>query len=147
MAATQDLNQPAAPRERSARRAFAATTLGSEAFVVFFATLVAFGLGELDRVLVWTVGLAVSVLCLVIAGLLPRRWAYGAGWAIQALLIAGAIWVPALVIIGVVFGVIWIVGETVGKRIDVERRARAAAEAAAAANHDAANSDNPADDR
>jgi len=112
-------------KQRPARRMFAATTLAMQAFVLFFATLVAHGLADVPRVWVWSVGMGLVALCLVTAGLLSKPWAYTLGWVIQGLTLIAAIWLPLLALIGVVFALIYLWGEISGKRIDRERKQRA----------------------
>ena len=62
-------------------RALGASVLAGEALVVFFALLV--------------------------AALLPRRWALWAGWAVQVLVVASGFVVPAMFLLGAVFAGLW----------------------------------------
>src|SRR3954452_15829000 len=68
---------------RSPRRTLAATTLALEAFVVFFAALVAKDLSSLSTATAVGGGLAIAVLCLLVAGLLRRPFGYWLGRAMQ----------------------------------------------------------------
>lgn len=115
---------PARP-PRSARRQFAATMLTLEAFVVLFATLVAYGLRVAPAAVVWTVGGTLAVALLVVAGLLRWPGGYLAGSVLQVALLATGVGVPMMFVVGGVFAVLWVVSLRLGGRIDRERRARA----------------------
>jgi hypothetical protein len=106
---------------RSPRRTLAAATVSLEAFVVFFAGLVAKDLSSLstDEALAVFGGLAVA--CLLTAGLLGRPWGYWFGWAVQAAAIATGFWVPVMYFLGALFAVLWFVALRQGARIERER--------------------------
>ncbi|WP_454085015.1 DUF4233 domain-containing protein [Georgenia sp. Marseille-Q6866] len=114
---------------RSARALFAATLLLSEAMVVLFAGLVAYGL-RLASVREIVVGGAVLALWAVLAGALVRRGAVGyvLGSLLQLALIATGFVVPMMFAIGGVFAVLWLVCLRVGGQIDGERVEREDAE-------------------
>src|SRR5699024_5574261 len=119
-----------APKQRSAQVVFCTTVLALEAFVVFFAALVGIGLDLADPALVWTIGGAGALVCLVVAGLVRRRIGLILGSVIQVLLIAAGVVIGMMYVIGVIFAIIWIVALRLGRRIDVERAERAEAERA-----------------
>ena len=127
-----DTAAPAAPTQRSAQVVFCTTVLALEAFVVFFAALVGIGLDLADPALVWTIGGAGALVCLVVAGLVRRRIGLILGSVIQVLLIAAGVVIGMMYVIGVIFAIIWIVALRLGRRIDVERAERAEAERAEA---------------
>ncbi len=110
--------------QRPARKMFATATLTLEALVLFFAMLVAHGLADLPRVVVWPVGSILALLCLLIVGTLRFEWGYWLGWGVQVPVLVAAIWLPAMAIIAVVFIAIWWWGEHAGKKIDRERAER-----------------------
>jgi hypothetical protein len=108
-----------------------------EAFVAFFATLVAYGLRLAPSGPIWVVGGAVTVACLLTAGTLRRPGGYLAGTVLQALVMAGAVIAATEDAAGVMFLVtwavfvaLWVAALRVGGRIDRERRERADAEGA-----------------
>ncbi|WP_324652994.1 DUF4233 domain-containing protein [Georgenia sp. H159] len=119
---------------RSARALFAATLLFSEALLVLFAGLVAYGL-ELVPVpaLLW--GCAALMLWAVVAGALVRRGAVGyvLGSMLQLVLVATGILLPTMFGVGGVFAVLWIVSLRIGGQIDAERVVREREEREAAA--------------
>ena len=69
---------------RSPRRTLAAATLSLEAFVVFFAGLVAKDTSSLSTGAALGLFAGLALACLLVAGLLRRRWGYAAGWVLQA---------------------------------------------------------------
>ena len=109
---------------RSPRRALAAATVGLEAFVVFFAGLVARGLGPSsggDRALLVCSVLAAA--CLLVAGMLRTPAGYVLGSALQVAVLATGFWVPTMFFLGAVFAVLWFVALRTGARIERERAA------------------------
>lgn len=120
----------AARRTRSAKRLFSTSVLILEAFVAFFAALVAFGLRLADPGSIALVAGVVVVSAVIAAGLLRTQAGYLLGWAIQVWLVMSGLIVPGMFVIGGVFAVLWIVGLRLGARIDRERSERQGAEAA-----------------
>ena len=112
---------------RPARRVFAATVLSLEAFVVLFASLVAFGLRLADPGAIAVVGGTVALAALLAAGLLRTQAGYVLGWAVQAWLLLSGLLIPAMYVVGGVFALLWVVGLRLGARIDRERAERLAA--------------------
>ncbi|HLS01604.1 MAG TPA: DUF4233 domain-containing protein [Beutenbergiaceae bacterium] len=118
---TPTSGEQATKPQRSARKMFATATLSLQALVLFFATLVAHGLADLPRGIVWGVGCGLALACILIVGTLRFEWGYWLGWVVQVPVLICAIWLPAVGIIGVVFLAIWWWGEQAGKKIDRER--------------------------
>ncbi|MFS0702070.1 DUF4233 domain-containing protein [Cellulomonas sp. 179-A 4D5 NHS] len=122
--------QPAASgsirRKRPARQQFASTMLLLEAFLVLFATLVAYGLanagsGPLPPSAVWVAG-GVLMLVLVVLSRMPGRpGGYVAGSVVQVVVLAMGFVVPMMFVVGGVFVVLWVVSLRLGGRIDRER--------------------------
>ena len=108
-------------RKRPAKLLFTQTILILEAVVVFFATLVAFGLRAAPTTTVWLVGLGLSVLLILLSGFVGRPGGYAAGWVGQVLVVAGGIWVPMMFVVGAIFVILWWVAVSLGGRIDRER--------------------------
>ncbi|KGM12845.1 DUF4233 domain-containing protein [Cellulomonas bogoriensis] len=109
---------------RSARRQFAGTILVLEAFVVLFATLVAFGLRVAPAGVVWLLGGVLLVSLVLVAGLLRWPAGYVAGSALQVPVLAVGVAVPMMFVVGAVFVVLWVVALRLGARIDRERLER-----------------------
>ena len=106
---------------RNPKRMLAATTLASEALVVFFATLAAYGLSEDRHTAYLVVGGALVLLCVLAAGMLRSRAGYGLGWALQGLMVASGVVVPMMFFVGAVFAVIWFSAVRIGARIEREQ--------------------------
>ena len=98
-------------------RTLAASVLVGEAFVLFFATLVAKDLSDVDDATVWAVGGGAAMACLVVAGLLRHSWAYVAGSLLQALVIAAGFVVPVMFFLGAVFAILWVLAIYLGRRV------------------------------
>lgn len=100
-----------------------------EAFVVLFATLVAFGLRVADPARVWLVGGALTLSLVLAAGTLRRPGGYVVGSVLQVAVVAGGLAVPLMYVVGGIFALLWLVALRLGARIDRERAEREAAEA------------------
>jgi hypothetical protein len=113
---------------RSPTRILAASTLGFEALVVFFAGLVAKDLSSLSTgaALGLTGGLALA--CLVTAGLLRHRIGYAVGWVLQVAVVGLGFWVPAMFLLGGVFAVLWFFALRLGRQAEADAAARWAAQ-------------------
>lgn len=108
-------------RKRPAKPQFTQTMLVLEAFVVFFATLVAYGLRVADTATVWWVGGGLTVVLLVLAGWVGRPGGYVAGSVAQVVVVASGVVVPMMFVVGAVFAAMWVFSLRVGGRIDRER--------------------------
>lgn len=122
--------QPAAPgrirRKRPARQQFASTMLLLEAFLVLFATLVAYGLANAGQVSlrpasVWAFGGALMLVLVVLSRAVARPGGYVAGSVVQVVVLAMGFVVPMMFAVGGVFVVLWVVSLRLGGRIDRER--------------------------
>jgi len=108
---------------RAPRRVLAASTLTLEAFVVFFAALVAKDLTRLStgQSLALFGGLALA--CLLAAGMLRSRAGFAVGTALQVAVIATGVLVPTMLFLGLVFAGLWAASLYWGARIERERAA------------------------
>lgn len=110
-------------RNKSTKRTLGSLVLVFESVVVFFATLVAFGLGVYENpATIWLVGLAFSFILVITPAILGRPGSYIFGWILQLLMLALGIWVPLMYLVGIIFVGIWAWGMIAGGTID---RARA----------------------
>ncbi|MFJ4106517.1 MULTISPECIES: DUF4233 domain-containing protein [Oerskovia] len=124
-----------APRikaKKSAKIQFTSTTLMLEAFLILFATLVAYGLRNVpyawpDKMQVpsgpaiWIVGGTLIVVLLLLSRMVGGPGGYVAGSAVQIPVIACGFAVPLMFLVGGIFVVLWIVSLRLGGRIDRER--------------------------
>ena len=122
---------PRRPRKpRTLVQKLGAVVLGFESLVVFLAGLTIYGLGALEPTglpdwwgIVW--GSVMAVLMIALAGLMQRPFAVPAGWVLQGLVAAGAILVPAILLVALVFGTMWGYATIAGARIDAQHAAAA----------------------
>jgi hypothetical protein len=110
---------------RSPRRTLAAATLSLEAFVVFFAGLVAKDLSGLSTGAALGLFSGLAAACLLTAGLLRGPWGYALGWVVQALVVASGFRVPVMFFLGGLFVLLWWTALSQGARIEREREAHA----------------------
>ena len=99
-------------------RGIAAAVLVFEGMVIFFATLVALDLSDIDDSTLWWVGGAAAVACVLAAGLLGRRGGYQVGSALQVLVVAAGLVVPAMFFLGVIFAALWFFALYLGRRVE-----------------------------
>ncbi|WP_406831414.1 DUF4233 domain-containing protein [Pedococcus sp. KACC 23699] len=112
-----------------------ATVLAGQGIAVFLGALVARGIAAADgsssgSAWLW-VGTGLAVLCFLAAGMMRRPWGVTLGWLIQVATFAAAFVVPAMLLVGFVFLVLWVGSLVVCHRVEQEqaRRQREAAEA------------------
>ena len=110
--------------KRSVRRTLGSMVLAFESFVVFFGTLVAFGLKVADPATVWAFGLTFSVVLILTPGYLGRRGSYWFGWALQVLLLVVSFLVPWMLLIAIIFVGFWGWAMIAGYTIDLANKAR-----------------------
>ncbi|AKU19078.1 hypothetical protein VV02_18385 [Luteipulveratus mongoliensis] len=107
--------------EKMTRR-FAAVVLAGQAFAVFFGALVAYGISRADddgnRSTYLLLGCVLAVISLLTSGALRRPWGVTLGWLVQAATLAFAFIVPAMVIVGVIFGALWVTALFQGNKMD-----------------------------
>ena len=121
----------AARRVRGAQESLASVVLGFESVVVFLGGLVVYGLRAVPTgVEPWwgiVAGSILAVAAVVIAGTVRHRWGIALGWALQAVIALGAILVPALGAVALVFGALYAYATIKGGELD-RRNARRAAD-------------------
>jgi hypothetical protein len=98
-------------------RRLGASVLGMEAIVAALITPVAINSGVQTGVAV-TVGIGLAVLCVIVAGLLKRPFAYVAGTILQLLAIGTGFLVPTMFFLGVIFAALWITAIFVARRVE-----------------------------
>ncbi|NUU17557.1 DUF4233 domain-containing protein [Cellulomonas humilata] len=108
-------------RKRAAKPQFTQTILILEAVLVFFATLVAYGLRLAPAATIWWVGGSLCVVLILLSGLVSRPGGYLAGSIVQVLVLAGGVVIPMMFAVGAIFVVLWVVALRLGGKIDRER--------------------------
>ena len=114
-------------RTRSPRRGMCAAILGLEAVVLGLTTPVMVMVSDVDASVAVAVGVGLTVVCLLLAGMLRRPWAYAAGWAVQVVAVGLGFVVPMMFLLGAIFALLWGTAYFLGKRIERERAAAWAA--------------------
>ena len=110
--------------KRSVQRSLGSMVLAFESFVVFFGTLVAFGLKVADAATVWTFGLIFSTVLILTPGYLGRKYSYIFGSVLQVLLLAVSVFVPWMLLISIIFVGFWCWAMIAGATIDLANKAR-----------------------
>lgn len=114
-------------REKSPRRGMCAAILTLEAIPVGLSAAVMKPVEGTSTGLALGLGVGLAVVCLLVAGMLRRPWAYYAGWAVQVAAIALGFVVPTMFFLGLVFALLWGTADYLGRRIERERAAAFAA--------------------
>ncbi len=119
-------------RQRSLVETLLSIVLILEAIMLFFASLVIFGLDRLDPD--WSALVYGGILMAVLAAASGvQRWAWGVwfGAALQVVIIAIGFIEPAMFLVGAGFAAMWVYCYVRGRQIDAQKRAWLAAEAQA----------------
>ena len=113
---------------RSPRRGMCAAVLALEAVTLGLTTPVMISIADVDTGTALGVGLGLMAACLLVAGLLRGEWAYLLGWAIQVAAIGMGLVVTIMFVLGPIFAILWGTAYFLGRKIERERAAYAAAE-------------------
>lgn len=108
----------------SAKRAMCAAMLTLQAVVLGLTTPVMISVAAVSVGTALGIGVGLTVGCLVVAGLLRRRWAYHLGWAIQVASLALGLVVPMMFLLGAIFTALWAGAFFLGAKVDRERGER-----------------------
>ncbi len=118
--------------KKSAKIQFSATILLLEAFVVFFATLVLYGLRDnkaglpttaphLDGTTIWILGGVLVLVLIFVSRLCGRPGGYLAGSLVQLPVILSGLIVPMMFLVAAMFAFMWVLAMRLGERVDRER--------------------------
>jgi hypothetical protein len=110
-----------AAEPRSPKRGMCAAILCLEAITLGLTTPVMVTIADVDVTTALVIGLGLTVLCLVLAGMLRSPWAYRAGWAVQAAAIGLGFVIPLMFFLGAVFALLWGTAVFLGTKIERER--------------------------
>ena len=115
-------------KRRSTKRTLGSMLLAFESVIIFFGTLVAFGLKLADGGTVWAVGLTLSAITMLLPAVIARPGGYVAGWVIQFLLLGISIWSSTVSPVGVFYIFLaiilvsmWIWAMIAGSTVDAAR--------------------------
>lgn len=109
----------------SVQRSMCAAMLVLQAVVLGLTTPVLISVAGVDVPTALWVGLGLTLVCILTAGLLRREWAYLLGWAIQVASIGLGFLIPMMFFLGAVFASLWAGAYFLGRKIDVEKAERA----------------------
>lgn len=115
------------PPVRSPRRGMCAAVLALEAITIGLSTPVMIAVGDVSVGVALAVGLGLAVGCLVVAGALRSEAAYAAGWLVQLAAVGLGFLVSLMFFLGALFGLLWGTAYFLGRRIERDRAAYAAA--------------------
>jgi Protein of unknown function (DUF4233) len=103
-------------------RRLTAVVLVGEAFVFFFAALVAWAPRRSDpdepAVAYLVIGCVLAVLCFLTSGMLRRPWGITLGWVLQAAALMASFVVPTMLILAVIFVALWVTALVQGDKMD-----------------------------
>jgi Protein of unknown function (DUF4233) len=103
-------------------RQLCGTVLIMEAIVIGLAIPVAIVMEHLRHGVAGALGGALAVCALVLSAVVGRPgmgWALWAGTALQVLVIAAGIVVPAMYVLGAIFAALWVTGIWLARRLEV----------------------------
>lgn len=118
-------------RARGAEESLAQVVLGFESIIVFLGGLAIYGLNALpDGIPPWwgiVGGSVLAALMVITTGLTRSRVGILLGWLWQVVVVLGGLIVPALVLVGVIFGGMYAYATIKGRALDRRNAVRAGA--------------------
>lgn len=113
--------------ERSPRRGMCAAVLSLEAITLGLTTPVMIAVADVPSRTALGVGLGLAVVCLLLAGMLRKEWAYLLGYGVQVAAVALGFVVSIMFVLGAIFAALWVTADQLGRKIERERAAAWAA--------------------
>nr|WP_125039284.1 DUF4233 domain-containing protein [Nocardioides ginsengisegetis] len=104
-----------------------AAVLCLEAITLGLSTPVMISIDKVSTGTALSVGLGLTVACLLLAGMLRKEWGYLLGWAVQVAAVALGFLVPLMFFLGALFGLLWGTAYFLGRKIEREKAAAYAA--------------------
>ena len=114
-------------RDRSPRRGMCAAILSLESITLGLTSPVLVSIADVSVGVALGVGLGLALVCVLLAGLLRRPWAYWGGALVQVAAIALGVLIPLMFVLGIIFAVLWGMADLLGRRIEQDRAAAFAA--------------------
>jgi hypothetical protein len=103
-------------------RRLAGVVIGTQGLAVFFGALVARALasasGSHTASTFLLIGSLLTMICILDAGMMRRPWGITLGWSLQLATLACALIVPAMLPVGLLFGVLWLTALVQGHQMD-----------------------------
>jgi hypothetical protein len=103
------------------QRRLCSAILCLEAIVLGLTTLVFLPLTSVSTATALFIGLGLFVASLVLAGLLPYRFAYALGWVLQVVALVLGTVISVMYVLGTVFLVLWATAYLLGAKIEREQ--------------------------
>ena len=107
-------------------RRLVGVVLGTQGLAVFFGALVARALaaakGSHTSGTFLLIGSLLAAACILDAGLLRRPWGITVGWVLQIATLACAFIVPMMLLVGLLFGGLWLTALVQGRNMDEHTR-------------------------
>ena len=107
-------------------RTLCSAVLMLQAIVLGLAIPVALTVSDLDDAAAAWGGAGLVVLCVVATGLLGRPIGLVLGWTVQVLAFLSGIFVPAMFVVGLMFGALWAAAVVLGRKGDAATAAHRA---------------------
>jgi hypothetical protein len=108
---------------RSPRRGMRAAFLCLEAITLGLSTPVMVSVADVSLSTALWIGLGLTVVCLLLAGMLRSEWAYALGWLVQVAALALGFVIPLMFVLGAIFALLWATAYFLGRKIERERTA------------------------
>jgi hypothetical protein len=108
-------------------RRLCSTVLGMEAVILLLAIVPAKTLEHISGGTAALVGGGLALLAILLAGLVGRPrmgWVLYAGSALQLLVIASGVMIPAMYVLGVIFTALWFTGIWLARKVESAQRLR-----------------------
>jgi len=110
-------------RDKSPRRGLAAAILVLQGITLGLTTPVMISLEDVGTGAAVAIGVGLCVICILLSGMLKRRWAYTAGWLIQVVSLVLGFVVHMMFVLGVIFLVLWWGAMALSTKIEREKAA------------------------
>jgi hypothetical protein len=94
-----------------------------EAMLVFFVTLTVYGLKALEPAVAFGGGALLLIILVATTQVLRFPWGMWIGWALQVILVASGLILPALYIVAALFVAMWVYCFIRGQQIDRQKSA------------------------
>lgn len=116
-------------KTKSLKRSLGSMALAFESFVVFFSMLAAFGLRLADGITVWSIGLSISILMILLPGIHGKKGTYAIGWTLQVIVLGISIFTIfysplgyGYLVLSIIFIGVWAWAMIAGSTVDAANR-------------------------
>ena len=104
-------------------RAMCSAMLSLQAVILALSIPAMIAVGDINKALAFSVGGGLAVLCLVIAGMLRKPWAYVLGHLTQVATILMGFLIPVMFFVGAMFALLWAGAFFLGRKIEADKAA------------------------